>query len=339
MNNTSPLATRSEWIGVVAENTVLGQENKILVFLAEAFSNAKGQLETNPQQITVNGQDAQGRSYTLKVKTQSTITAEWLNRDPNRITPPIVVKGQRVRIYRYGTEEAYYWEPMNQDQHRTVQEYAVFAYAAKPNDANLKNTPTDPNNAYHQVWDGVNGRVEFSMTEANGEISPWVLQMDGKNGNLLLSDRKGNFIRISTGGTVIDIMNADKSHVQLSKQVINITAPDSINLKAENNINMTAKQINMQGSESINANTETYTIKTGTYFCEAGNEYTVNCPTINLNGQVAMGGFTTTGAGGGSGGGAVQGNMEIEGNMSVQGPVSLNGGTSNGVIEGSYIDT
>lgn len=334
----------------VAENAIVGREHEILVFLNELFPNARGQLETNPQKFKVNGNDRAGYSYALTTKTSSTVTAVWINRDSNRLTAPQVQKGERVMIYRFGgSDKTFYWEPANLDNNKRVQEAVVMAYAAKPESASRTNTPTTPENAYTETRDGINGLIETRMSEANGEISPWLVQYNGKDGTMVITDQKGNLIQIDTKTTTIEIQNADRSHIQLSKDTINISCENTVNLSAQNEINIKTKNYNIE--------CETYTHKAKQVTWEAekvemtGNVFTLNYPTINLNGQCAIGGFSVASVNGATGNGEVAGNMitrgnqeisgsvQIQGTLSANGPVSFPSGGSAGLIAGSYIDT
>ena len=323
--------------GTVAENAIVGKEDQILVFLNEMFPNSSGKLETNPEIFETKGVDSRGKHYTIRQNTESTATATYLNRDTNRITAPQVQKGERVLVYQFDNDKTLYWEPANLDNQKRVQEVVVHAYAAKKPTDGQKPTPTTPENSYTTTIDGINGLIEQRMSQANGEISPWLVQYDGKNGNMIITDQKNNLIQINTKSTEIDILNADGSHIQLLKDVINISCKNTLNIQASKAINVKTQNLNIE--------CENYTHKANSVKWNAntvemsGNTFTLNYPTINLNGQVSAGGIATTGAGGGSSNVSVKGSMDVESSMTVKGPVQLNGGKSNGVIYGSYIDT
>lgn len=337
MSGSNPEGMNFLGWGTVAENAIVGKEDQILVFLNEMFPNSSGKLETNPEIFTTKGKDSKGKHYTLRQNTESTATATYLNRDTNRITAPQVQKGERVLVYQFDNDKTLYWEPANMDNHKRVQEVVVHAYAAKKSTDGKQLVPTTPENSYTTTIDGVNGMIEQRMTEANGEISPWLVQYNGRDGYMVISDQKGNFIRINTKTTEIDIVNADKSHVQLFRDIINIYCKNQLNIHAEKAINVKTKALSIEcESYRHKAKEVTWNADTATM---SGNTFTLNYPKINLNGQVSAGGISTTGAGGGSSDVSVKGNVNIDSSLSVKGPVSLNGGTSSGIIKGSYIDT
>lgn len=309
--------------GTVAENAIVGKEDQILVFLNEQFPNSSGQLEVNPEIFTTSGKDSKGKHYTIRQNTESTITATFLNRDTNRITAPQVQKGERVLVYQFDNDKTYYWEPANLDNHKRVQEAVVHAYAAKKPTDGKDLVPTTPENSYTTTVDGINGMIEQRMTEANGEISPWLTQYDAKNGNMVITDQKGNIIQINTKETTIEIVNADRSHIQLKRDVINIYSENQLNIEVGKEINIQVPTLNIK-CEKYNhtADTVTWSAKTVEM---SGNEFTLNYPTINLNGQVNAGGIATTGAGGGSSNVEVKGDTNIQGSQTIQGSVSIQG--------------
>lgn len=318
--------------GTVAENAIVGKEDQILIFLNEQFPNASGKLEVNPEIFTTKGVDAKGKMYEIRQDTESTITASFLNRDTNRITAPQVQKGERVLVYQFKNDKTYYWEPANLDNHKRVQEAVVHAYAAKKPMDGKDMVPSTPENSYTTTIDGINGLIEQRMTEANGEVSPWLTQYDAKNGNMIITDQKGNFIQINTKETTIEIKNTDRSHIQITKDIINIHCENQLNIEVGKKIDISAPEINIE--------CETYTHKASKVSWKAdtvemsGNEFTLNYPTINLKGQVNAGGLSVTGEGG-SGNASIKGSAEIQGSLSASGSVSFPSGGSAGHIRGS----
>lgn len=306
-------------VGVVAENSILGREEEIHVFLQDTFPNARGKLELNPQEFKTKGVDSRGKSYNQKVLSSSTVTCYWLSENSNRITPPQVMKGETVSVYRFNGSDKLYWKPLNQHMNRRVQETVVEAYAAKPLEAGKNPVESTPENSYSRTVDTVNGIIEMRMSKANGEMSAWVLQMNGKSGILTLSDQQGNVIQIDTGKTCIDIKNKDGSHIQLDKQVINIHAD---------------KEINMS-TETWNVECQTYNLKADKVSWNVGSQVSmgigssmdVNCPTINLVGVVNVGTLNVTGSAG-SGNAAIKGNMEMQGNAQITGSTNVGGSLS-----------
>lgn len=329
MSNNNRDGLNSLGWGTVAENAIVGKEDQILVFLNEQFPNSSGQLEVNPEIFTTSGNDSKGKHYTIRQNTESTITATFLNRDTNRITAPQVQKGERVLVYQFDNDKTYYWEPANLDNHKRVQEAVVHAYAAKKPTDGKDLVPTTPENSYTTTVDGINGLIEQRMTEANGEVSPWLTQYDAKNGNMVITDQKGNIIQINTKETTIEIVNADRSHIQLKRDVINIYSENQLNIEVSNEINIQTKTLNIK-CDTYNHECSTYNHKADKVVWNAntvemsGSEFTLNYPTINLVGQVNAGGLSVTGNGG-SGNARIRGNTEVQGSQTIQGSVSIQG--------------
>lgn len=311
-------------IGVVAENAILGHEELLHVAPQDQLPNMRGRLELNPQKFTTKGVDSRGKAYQSKVETGSTVTAKWLNEDSNRITPPQLMKGETVHLYRFNGDETFYWKPTNQHMNKRVQEVVVEAYAAKPKEAAKEETPTNIKNSYTRTVDTANGLMEMRTSKANGEKAAWTVQMNGKDGKLVISDGDGNFIQIDSTLTCIDIQNKDRTHIQLDKQVINIQSDKTINMK----------------TETWNVECKTFNLKADNVKWEVGSKVEIKCPTIDLIGQVNMGGMAVTGNGG-SGNGSVKGNMDVSGSQSIKGSLSASGpvdfpsGGESGHIRGS----
>lgn len=211
--------------------------------------------------------------------------------------------------------------------HLRHQETMIEAFAAKPTDLSTEVVETTPYNSYSRTVDGTNGLIEYRMATANGEISPWLFQMNGKTGLLTITDQKNNVIEINTATTIINLKNADGCKIEMNKRVISMYAPDKIDIKADNQINIETNELNVK-CQTYKEECNSHTMKASNVQFDISGGFVINCPKSTFNGQVSMGGFDTA-AGGGSGGGSVKGSL------SVQGPVKLNGGTSNGRINGS----
>lgn len=322
-------------IGVVAENSKYGEERNIFAVPLRLVPNVKGELGFTPYEITTSGIDAKGMSYLDKIKSQSAVTATWWSTESNRITPPQLRKGELVRLFKEEGDDRIFFSPSNQNLNLRHQETVITAVAAKPMDDHKDIIESNAGNTYSQTMDGVNGLCEIRMADANGEVSPWILQMDGKKGIFTLTDQKNNIITVDTTRTTISLTNADRSTVTLDKKVITVQAPDTVNILADNIVNIKAgKTLNIE-APTINMKCDKKTLKASNVNWSISSGFKVNCPQTTFSGHVTMGSFSTSGGGGGS----VGGSMQVGGGMSVGGAVKLNGGTSSGVIYGSYIDT
>lgn len=314
-------------IGIVAENSIIGSENEIVVVPIEEIPNVKGKLESIPHEIQTSGVDKNGVSYQDNIITTSTVTALWGGGEANRITAPQLRKGDRVELFQQDGQNTYYWRVLNQQMNNRHRESVVFAYAAKSKDTEKDIVKSDHTNCYTHTVDATMQQIEFRMSMDNGEKCAWLFQMDANHGVLTLTDQFGNVIDIDHVKTTIRLENRDKSQVILNKKTINIIAPDTINIKAGDTINMQAKTINVKcDTKNLSASNVKYDIS---------GQFTVNCPQSTFNGKVAVGSIST-GAGGGGGGASIAGSLDVQGSTSIKGSVSLNGGTSNGVIKGSW---
>src|SRR5690606_555632 len=102
------------------------------VFAAEVLGGADGAIAFNPMEFIHKGMDSEGNPYDIKVTMDTTINAEWLPAGTNRLTPPDVVVGELVEIYRLGDTDQFYWRTMGlRDNLRTL-ETVIFAFSATP---------------------------------------------------------------------------------------------------------------------------------------------------------------------------------------------------------------
>lgn len=307
-------------IGIVAVPLTHGKR-VIGVHLPGQLPHVSGEMTLNPGMMTVRGKDSKGQPYISKVETNSVISAEWWPDDHNQVTAPLVQTGQRVQVWRNAKTDTYMWRSANMDPSLSVQETVVKMYAAKGKDG--KEGTLTPENSYSTSFSTANKEISLKTSKANGEPVAFDIQVNTKDGVILYKDDKGNLCHFDAVQNRITMKNANGSIVDLDKSNITMEAPDTINIKAGNTINLEAPKYNLKNSE---VKWQASTIK-------------VNCPDNEFVGVVKMGSMSTT-ANGGDGGGTISGNMQIKGSTTITGPttilspVTLSGGHSNGDITG-----
>ena len=316
-------------LGIVTSNKLLTQ-NIITALPQEYITENIGQIGFNPSQFTHKGVDGRGRSYETKLQTAEALQCVWLSNDSNRISPPDVQIGESVEIYRLGDSDKFFWKTLNSDIQKRNQETVISAYKGQKA-GDFSDQVPNKDNSYISEISTHNGKVSFTTSKANGEISTYRIQLDTKKGVLHISDDFGNLVQLESTAKRIIVKNGDESYVDIDKKVIEVHCHDKLNVIADNTINIKTTTMNIE-CQDLN-------IKANNIKIDA-NDIKVNCPMSEFSGMVKVGGLATTG--GAAGGNAsiagsmdVKGSAAISGSLSASGTVSFPAGGSSGGIRGS----
>lgn len=268
------------------------------------------------------GVDSQGRSYEANVKADTSMRAEYLNDDRNQISIPMLRVGERVQIYRLKGSEGLFWKPLNIDGRLGESDSVVKAYAAtnkdKPGAAN-----GDPEQSYVTSFSPLNKEISIVTSQANGEPCGYVVQLNTKDGAMLIQDTLGNIIQLSSVEKRITLRNADDTYMDLNKQDFEFHCHGNAKFTVGGNLewNVTGdKQTTVGGNhvESISGNSEVSCPEMKTTSSHIG----VECPTTDVVGMVNMGGMSTTGDGG-DGNAQLKGGLKAEKDVVASGSISL----------------
>jgi hypothetical protein len=232
MDNTQQSQLRIFSIGIVANNKPLSTDI-IQATPIESLTMLDGDIISNPLDAETTGTDASGTSYSTKVKTDNAVDAKWLPMGSNRRTAPDVRRGERVLLWQYGDTDQYYWTDMGWDAHLRKLETVSMSFSATMDE---EADSLDPNNCYSLEVSTHTGQITLRTSKANGEFCVYALQINTKEGRVLLTDELGNEFELDSKNTNIQLLNADKTIVQLTKRKIYMYAGDSIHAKAENSM-------------------------------------------------------------------------------------------------------
>lgn len=252
-------------IGIVAANKVMSS-NDIMVTPYEHLAMLDGEITTNPQPTTAQGVDASGKSYSTQVILDNAIEATWYDSaGSNRSTSPDVRRGERVKIWRYGDVDKFYWTTMGMDNHLRKLETVRHTFSGTTDESQEKLTPE--NSYYHEV-SSHNGIVTMSTSKANGEAAAYTAQIDAKNGFVHVQDDAGQVFELDTKNRKMTMVNADGSIVQVNKQNILFQCSDTITLA---------------GAKKIVMRTEEYDVATQKAEITATTDFTVTTPLATFN--------------------------------------------------------
>ncbi len=282
-------------LGVVAANKK--RKSKIIeVIPQESMPMLDGELTDNVDKYKAKGEGVDGENaFDNEIKTTASIKAEWLPwGNVNRKTAPDVRRGETVFIYRYKDTDKFYWvefmDPLKLRRLETV----VYAWSNE----RQENIPLDDKNTYFLEVSTHDKYIHLHTNKNDEEPFAYDIQLNTKEGFLQIQDDDGNYLFIDSKNRHIRAENKDKSFIELNKRVINIDAPDEINLRT--------KKYTLNASQSIDEKTQRHTYKSNSYtltfssYKMTGNSYRnttssiVNDGTITHNGNVTVNGNHNT---------------------------------------------
>lgn len=310
--------------GRVAENKPQGTD-MIQVVPIEQFPMLDGELKSDPKQVEIQGVDASGSTYSSQVTVDSTVDAKWFPMATNRKTSPNVRRGERVIVWRYADTDKYYWTELGWDDHLRRLETVVYTFSGTT-DESLD--ATLPENCYSLEVSTHKGAITLQTSKKNGEYCKYVVQINTKDGKIVVTDDLNNVIMLDSQNTLIEFTNALNTTLQLDKQKIYAHADDSISLDAKNLIHLTTKDFKMECT--------TVTVKCSTI--EVDNDTTTfNTTDTTFNGAVNVNGtFAVTAGNSSTFGGTCQfdGTCKFTQAVEFTAPIKAAGIVSSAAIQG-----
>lgn len=292
-------------MGIVAANKVMSS-NEALVTPIEVLPMLDGEIASNPTNQTIQGVDASGRNYTVSVIHDNALVCEWLDvSGSNRSTAPDVRRGERVKIWRYGDTDKFYWSSTGDNTTRKLE--TVRHTFSGTSDESV--TELDETNSYYHEVSTHQGTTTYSTSKANGEMVAYHVQFDGKNGIMHIQDDMGNVLEMDSSNHRISVTNSDGTQYRADGQNLAIFAKDTVAINAQKTFSLETQDLQVK-CQTMELNVSDNVQATIT------NKATVNCPEVEFSGHVKMGSFETTGAG------------EISGQTTFNGPVTANEGLS-----------
>lgn len=276
-------------LGEVAVNKKL-DSRLIEVTPTEHLSFVDGQLTDNLTTQTSQGTDAQGNAYTTSVDTSVTVEAEWLNfTEPNRTTAPDVRRGESVLIWRYADSDKFWWTCNVARPDLRKLETIVHAYS----DTTDESVKSGPDTTYYMEISTHRGIIHIHTSKSNGEPFVYDMQLNCKDGSFLFQDDIGNYWSMDSKNVRHEFKNSDGSWIDMNRKIINIFAPDTVNITADKgNINMKA------GTDITHNAGSNITSKAGaTITLDAGSSYalkTGTTATINAGSTISTKSTGTT---------------------------------------------
>ncbi len=225
LHQTTPIHT---WTGIAAEDRP-ATAITLKVSIPGLTPALTGTLQATTSTQAVSNTDTNGNVVNTSVTTTNAITCYYHGTTTNRAGPPDVVRGEQVKVTKYGDSDKYFWESMGRDdQLRTTETVRFEAKNRKTN-----TDPTDDAHSYSIELDSkVNQHIRLQTSTGNGEAHTYTLKLDGKSSKVQLSDELGNAILLDSTASNVTMRNAKGAFVMLNALDILLGAPRDILLKA-----------------------------------------------------------------------------------------------------------
>lgn len=249
-------------IGYVTKNKAYNSR-LIQALPVESASATDGEVTHNPVEEILKGVDAQGNAYEVKGTATRDLECEWYPFEDNRVTPPDVMRGELVEIYRLGNSTKYFWRSMNMRNGLRTLEHVVKAYGAKPN---AGGAGVDLASCYTMIVSPLNGYINLQTTKANKEPFAYTIQINTKDGLIAIIDDVGNYFELNSAESRLMLQNVDKSYIKVEKQWID--------MKADKYIKMTC------GGSTFEMKPESISTKTTTTTFQSTATMTLDSPQI-----------------------------------------------------------
>jgi hypothetical protein len=233
-------------VGTAAENLALNS-NELMVSPHEKLGFMDGEIVDKVDAMEYDHQNSDGKEATGVAFVSNNHPAKWLPTS-NRKTPPNIRRGERVKIYQFGSNEQYYWRAFGLDDHLRRLETVVFGINANPAEGQ---DGADPENMYFIEFSAHKKMITMSTSKKNGEFCTYDLQFDMASGKIILQDDQGNHALFDTANTHILFKNMLGTFLEVNKQDLNGYAPRNIGFTADANVDVKGKKITLDGGGSV----------------------------------------------------------------------------------------
>lgn len=251
--------------GRVAENSEFG--NPIVKILPlELYPFYNGMLEEKRDIEEHQGVDAAGKPYVVKVKRKNTIDATWWNyAGTHRATAPNVRRAERVVVFRFADEDNYRWISLGEDDGLRRLEDVLWLFSDTLDEKVEKLTE---DNSYAVRMSTKNNVIYIKTVKENGEPFAYEISVETKSGSVNIKDDDGQEFHLVSAKKQLIMQNKDRSKVEIIGPVMNLEAPNEINLKTKTwNIETTTTNIK---TTTVNEKTSKYNATIGSYVFTGG---------------------------------------------------------------------
>lgn len=303
-------------LGIVAVTKDKGSD-AIKVTPIEVLTLGNKKLSEEKNNYKVEMPDAKGVKRSSEIESESMLIAKWIPfGHSNRLTPPDVVAGETVILFRFADTEEYYWTTIFREPKLRRLETVNYGYCNIPQGLE----PFDKQTSYWFEVSTDHKYIKLHTSKNDGEPYEYDIILDTEKGNLLIDDNAGNSIELNSEQNKLSIItNTDvyikSPTVTIEAETTHITGNVQVdgNLKV-NQTTTTHKQVTEDGTESIGG------VQVQGGMNVEGNVILQN--DLEVNGKMkGQGGLESSGPISALGG-EISGNLDVTGNVTASGTVT-----------------
>lgn len=191
--------------------------NIIEVFPKDILYNLNGEISNEQESVVINRESTDGKVKSDKVIATSTIPARWLALgEGNRVSAPDVRKGETVLVFRYGTNDDYYWEAITTELSKRGKETVTYLFKNTDSQENIKE---DGSNAYYLTYSTRHKFVHLHTSNNDGEPVAFDIKLDTKQGIATVSDSRGNNIILNSPEDKLNIKTNNEFNLETTNKV------------------------------------------------------------------------------------------------------------------------
>lgn len=282
LNRMSQLRLYS--LGIVSEDKPRNT-NKIKVTPIEEISMFNDRLKDLKIEYNIDMPDHKGVKRKDKMEGDISIVAVWLPfGNPNRSTPPDVIEGETVMLWRFADTDEYYWTTNMFEPLIRRQETVNYIWGNIPK-KDYK-TAFDKDTAY---WFEVSTHDKYvHLHTSNNDTEPFKydVKIDTAVGTVLVTDDVGNSILLDSPNNKLTITTNVDVEVNTQNAVVNagtkvdVNSPD-VTVNASSSTTVNSPDIKLNGDVTINGSLST----SGGDVTLAGGDIKMTGGAITANGE------------------------------------------------------
>jgi hypothetical protein len=232
-------------LGIIANNK-LPTSDMVEVTPVEEFPMLDGEITDNVESYKADFKDANAVPFKMDMKSTVTIKAKWLPiNNSNRRSSPDVRRGENVVLYRFADTDEYWWNTLKNDNKLRRLETVIYSFS----NLRKENVEDGPTTSYWLEVSTHKKLMHVHTSKNDGEPYAYDVQINAKEGNLVITDDVGNYIVLDSAEKTIHLQNTLGSYVDINKSDITIKATN-ITLNGSKVV-VNSDSTNINGSSSI----------------------------------------------------------------------------------------
>lgn len=212
---------------LVSEDNTEG-EDIIKVWLYELLPFEEGEIKEIKIKEDQELLDMNGVKKKVTIDRKAQIEARWYPTVDGRQTPPNVVEGETVEIYKYGHEDVYRWVSNGRQTELRRLEHVTYAYS------NLKDgrEPFDGKSSYGWTYSTREKFVRVWTRKSDGEAFEYQWFIDTKNNTMKFHDDIGNIFGFHSDTVDVYLRNSANSYARALQSEFIVNAAARVLLQA-----------------------------------------------------------------------------------------------------------